>query len=116
IIARAFIRKIRLLVQGAILAIVAHAGIGFYFFVNALERGVLPALKRSPSIEGFLPIGGLMSLKLRLTEGIIDPVHPAAPVIFSCAIALSLLVKKSFCSWICPVGAVSELTARAGRS
>ena len=59
-------------------------------------------------MEGFLPIGGFMSLKLRITEGLPDPIHPAAPIIFASALLVSLLLRKSFCGWICPVGTLSE--------
>jgi polyferredoxin len=41
-------------------------------------------------------------------------VHPAAVVIFLSAIVVSLLLKRSFCSWICPVGAISELLWKVG--
>lgn len=94
---------------------VAYAGVGFYFFVQALERGAVPLAARSPSIDGFMPIGALMAFKLWVAEGIFDPVHPAALVIFIGAIALAVLLKKSFCGWICPVGALSDAAWKTGR-
>jgi polyferredoxin len=111
---RSVIRKLRSLVQWLVFAMVLYAGITFYFFVDALERGVMPIAGRAPSVEGFLPIGALMSLRLFITEGFFDPVHPASLVIFTAAIVMSLLLKKSFCGWICPVGTCSELVAKPG--
>lgn len=75
----------------------------------------MPAVSRPPSVEGFMPIGALMALKLWITEGIFDPIHPAALVIFIGAILLAALLKKSFCGWICPVGTLSEAVWKAGR-
>lgn len=105
---RSYIRKIRSAVQWAVFLMVVYAGATFYFFTKALELGLPPTFMRPPSVEGFLPIGGFMSLKLWVTEGLLDPIHPAAPIIFASALLLSLLLRKSFCGWICPVGTLSE--------
>jgi polyferredoxin len=94
---------------------VIYAGFAFYRFVEALERGAVPSFSRPPSVEGFLPIGGLMALKLWITEGIFDAVHPASIVILSGALMLSFLLRKSFCGWICPVGTVSEAVWKTGK-
>jgi polyferredoxin len=112
---RSVIRKLRSLVQWSVFAMVLYAGVTFYFFVQALENGIIPSMARAPSVEGFLPIGALMSFRLFISEGIFDPVHPAALVIFTATIVMSLLLKKSFCGWICPVGTFSELVAKTGR-
>ena len=56
-----------------------------------------------------------MSFKLWVTTGLIDTVHPAGLMLFTAALALSLLLKKSFCGWICPVGTLSELLGTTGR-
>ena len=94
---------------------VIYAGFAFYRFVGALEQGAVPSFPRPPSVEGFLPIGGLMALKLWITEGIFDAVHPASIVILSGALILSFLLRKSFCGWICPVGTVSEAVWKTGK-
>ena len=111
---RSYVRRLRYLVQWSVFLMVVYAGVSFYFFVSALEHGALPSATRSPSIEGFMPIGALMALKLRLTEGVFDPVHPAALVIFTGSLALALFLKKSFCGWICPVGTLSDAVWKAG--
>jgi polyferredoxin len=113
---RTYIRRFRHVVQWAVLLMVTYAGVAFYLFVRALEHGAIPFFSRPPSVEGFLPIGGLMALKLWITEGIFDAVHPASLVIFSGALMLSFLLRKSFCGWICPVGTVSELVWKTGKS
>lgn len=95
---------------------ILYAGISFSFFVQALERGDIPSFSRSPSIEGFMPIGALMAFKLWITEGIFDPVHPAGLVLFIGAVSLAVVMKKSFCSWICPVGTLSEAVGTIGKT
>jgi polyferredoxin len=110
----AYVKKLRLAVQWSILAIVVYGGWRLYAFVRHFEAGG-PYVSRAPLVEGFLPIGALMSLKIWLTRGVFDKVHPAGLVIFLGAVIISLLFKKSFCGWICPVGTVSELIYKIGR-
>lgn len=112
---RSYIRKIRYAIQWAIFLIVIYSGYKFYFFTKALEQGLVPAVNRPPSIEGFMPIGALMALKLWIAQGFFDPIHPAALVIFIGAILSATLLKKSFCGWICPVGTLSEAVWKIGR-
>jgi len=95
---------------------VVGIGIRFGMFVNAVETGAAaPLVSRPPGVEGFLPIGALTSLKYWLVSGEIHPVHPAALVIFLAILLMSLLAKKSFCSWLCPVGTLSEAAYKVGR-
>lgn len=95
---------------------VVGIGIRFGMFVNAIQSGATaPLVSRPPGVEGFLPIGALTSLKYWLVSGKIHPVHPAALVIFLAILLMSLLAKKSFCSWFCPVGTISEVACKLGR-
>lgn len=105
----------RAVIQWGFLAWVLFLGVRFGLFVNAVAAGGTPHVPRPPGVEGFLPIGALASLKYWLATGDINPVHPAALVIFLSAIAVSLLAKKSFCSWLCPVGTLSEGAWKLGR-
>lgn len=66
-------------------------------------------------MEGFLPISGLVSLKRLALTGEYDPIHPAGLTLFLAALTLSLLLRKGFCGWICPVGFVSNLAETTGR-
>jgi polyferredoxin len=119
---RAYLRYIRYLVQWGIVFFLGYAGYRFYFFVEyfmnngTAARGDSSVIlgSRFPSLEGFLPIGALMSLKLWITEGIFDAIHPAGLVIFVAALGLALFLKKSFCGWICPVGAISDIVGKLG--
>ena len=47
--------------------------------------------------------------------GRVPQVHPAAMFLFASFLLISVLLKKAFCSWLCPVGTFSELLAAAGR-
>ena len=107
----------RNLVQAGFLFWCLYLGFQFSRFVeHFISKGEAPFVSRPPGVEAFLPIGALVSLKNLLLNGIIDPVHPAALILFLTFLALSLLTRKSFCSWICPVGTLSELLWRSGES
>lgn len=107
---------IRTAVQWCFMFWVVGIGIRFGIFVSAVESGApAPLVSRPPGVEGFLPIGALTSLKNWLVSGEIHPVHPAALVIFVTILLMSLLAKKSFCSWLCPVGTLSEGAFKIGQ-
>jgi polyferredoxin len=110
------VSTIRTVVQWCFLVWVVGIGIRFGMFINSVESGATaPLVSRPPGVEGFLPIGALTSLKYWLVSGKIHPVHPAALVIFLAILLMSLFAKKSFCSWLCPVGAISERAHKLGR-
>lgn len=101
--------RLRALTQWGLLFFCIYLGIRFALFVRHFESfGQTPAYDRPAGVEGFLPIGALVSLKNWLANGTIDPVHPAALVLFLTFLALALLTKNTFCSWFCPVGTLSE--------
>ena len=105
----------RSLLQWGFLAWTAFLGVQFGLFARHFTSGGrTPAYLRPPGVEGFLPIGGMVSLKNWLLTGRIDPVHPAALILLVTIVVVSLLTKKSFCSWICPIGTLSEGFARVG--
>ena len=86
------------------------------FVEHFVSKGEAPFVTRHPGVEAFLPIGALVSLKNWLFNGVIDPVHPAALILLLTFLAMALLTRKSFCSWICPVGTLTELLWRSGES
>ncbi len=99
----------RNLIQGGFLIWCLFLGFELSRFVTYfISRGQTPRVERPPGVEAFLPIGALVSLKNWLLNGTFDPVHPAALVLFLTFIAMAVLTRKSFCSWICPVGTLSE--------
>lgn len=112
---RPLVRRLRAAVQAVVFLIVVWGGVDLWRFAALLEAGRIPPFAKPLSPEGFLPIGSLMSLKRWLATGAWDPWHPAGMVILGAALALSLLLRKSFCGWICPVGALSEALWRGGR-
>jgi len=101
----------RLAIQILTLLVVIGIGLQFARWVAGLETGE-PTVSRPPGVEGFLPIAGLIALKHWLVTGELSRVHPAAPVILLLVLATGLLLKKAFCSWLCPVGSASEWLAR----
>ena len=106
----------RSIVQWGFFCWVLFIGLQFGLFVHHFESGgAAPYYSRPPGVEGFLPIGSLVSLKHWLATGIFDTIHPAALVLFLSFVAMSLLAKKSFCSWLCPVGTLSEGLWKIGR-
>jgi len=106
------IQWFRKMVQYLFLATVVLIGIKFSIFVNQLASGISPTVTRPPGIEAFLPISSLISLKYWLVTGIFNPVHPSGLIILLMALATGLLLKRGFCSWICPFGLLSEYLNR----
>lgn len=111
---RNYVRKIRYAFQWGLFFLICYGGYKLYLFQQHFATGKGPVVERPPLVDGFLPIGSLMTLKLWLTEGIFDDVHPAGLVIFATALLMSLLLKKSFCGWICPAGSLSEFIYKTG--
>lgn len=107
---------IRHTVQGAFVLLNGWLGVQFYLWVRYYENGgVGLEVSRPAGIEGWLPIAGLMNLKYLLSTGKVPPVHPAAMFLFGSFLLMSVLLKKAFCSWLCPVGTFSELLAGIGK-
>jgi polyferredoxin len=109
-------RQLRWTVQAAFLALNVWIGVQFYLWVRHYETGgAWPRVGRPPGVEGWLPIASLMNLKVLLLEGRVPAIHPAGVFLLIAFLAISLLLRKSFCSWLCPVGTVSEWLWRLGR-
>ncbi len=98
---------LRKFTQGAFLLFCLFMGYRFYNFFLWATTGA-DYTPRPPSVEAFLPIASLMSLKQLILTGIYDPIHPAGLTIFLAALTLAFLFHKGFCGWICPVGTFSE--------
>ncbi len=111
---RAF-TNIRRWVQVGFASLCVWIGVEFYFFVKYLDSGGLAGSSyRPPGVEGFLPIGSLMGLYHFFLSGEIHPVHPAGMFILIAVVTVSLVFGKSFCSWLCPVGLISETLGDSG--
>jgi polyferredoxin len=91
-------------------------GGAFYFWVRGIETGVHDrTMARPAGVEGWLPIAGLMNLKYWLSTGHLPASHPAALFLLVSFLAIAFLLRKAFCSWLCPVGTLSEYLWRAGQ-
>jgi len=109
-------QKLRRIFQALFLALNVWIGAQFYLFVRYYEtgsQGVAPS--RPPGVEGWLPIASLMNLKVLLATGALPRVHPAGVFLLTAFLAMSWVARKSFCSWLCPVGTVSEYLWKFGR-
>jgi len=90
-------------------ALMFWLGYRFLGFTRYYESGgKAPYVPHPDGAAGFLPIGGLTSLKYWLVTGHIHPTQPAALVVFLGAVAVSVALKKGFCGWICPINFISE--------
>ncbi len=109
------IQKYRFIVQILFALLCVWIGVEMYLFVHYLESGgTANFYHRPPGVEGFLPISSMMSFYLFVTTGQIHPAHPAGMFIFFAIVLMSLVVGKSFCSWLCPIGFISELIGDFG--
>ncbi len=104
----------RRLTQIGFFALTLWIGLQFAVFVYEIETGGMPRVERPPGIEAFLPISALVSLKYWIVSGVISRIHPAALALLLTFWATAMLLKRGFCSWICPIGLVSEVLAFAG--
>ncbi|QEM67361.1 4Fe-4S binding protein [Geobacter sp. FeAm09] len=110
-----YVQPLRILVQFCFLGFMLWLGFRFYQFVHYLRVGGASApVPRPDGIEGFLPISGLLGLAGWFKGLGINPIHPAAVVIFLTILGVSLLLRRSFCSWICPVATISECSWKGG--
>ena len=106
---------LRWLVQAAYVVFFLLVGLEFHSFYRQIVSGGPVTAHRPPSVEGFLPISALVGLKRFLLTGRYDEVHPAGLTILIAAILSSLLARKAFCSWACPVGGLSRALEWAGK-
>ncbi len=110
-----YVQPLRILIQFCFLGFMLWLGVRFYQFVHFIRSGgTAPFVPRPDGIEGFLPISGLLGTASWLKGNGINTIHPAAVVVFLTVLVVSLLLRRSFCSWICPVAGVSECAWKAG--
>jgi polyferredoxin len=103
-------------VQLAFLALNVALGVQFVAFVRFYEtRGRSAHVPRPPGVEGWLPIAALMNLKAALLTGELPRRFPAGVVLLVAFLAVTFLFRKAFCSWLCPVGTISEALWKLGR-
>lgn len=109
------VQRYRKYIQIGFTALSIAIGVRFYFFMQYLEsNGHAAWISRPPGVDAFLPISSMMSMYHFLTTGDIHHFHPAGLFIFLAIILVSLVIGRSFCSWICPVGFLSEFLGDFG--
>src|SRR5262245_43256110 len=102
--------------QVAFLLLNVWIGVEFYLFVRYYETGGKTVFSgRPPGIEGWLPIASLMNLRVFSATGEVPRLHPAGMFLLIAFLAVSWILRKSFCSWLCPVGTISEWLWKLGR-
>src|SRR5690349_4837095 len=109
-------QRLRRAFQLAFLALNVWIAVEFYWFVRYYETGGRTIFaSRPPGVEGWLPIASLMNLKVFLATGELPRLHPAGMFLLLAFVTMSWLLRKSFCSWLCPVGTISEYLWRLGK-
>jgi polyferredoxin len=81
----------------------------------AWARGQGPYVARPETPAGLLPVGHFNSFFAFIRGGGWDALLPAGLVIIVGALTVSLVMRRGFCGWICPVGTVWELCSAGGR-
>jgi polyferredoxin len=110
-------QQVRFGVQVAFLGIAVWVGIQFYLWVRYYETaGAALKVSRPPGVEAWLPIAALMNTKAWLLTGTVPAIHPAGMFMLIAFVAIAFLYRKSFCSWICPVGTLSEWLWQSGQA
>ena len=113
--ARDYSQALRRTYQFAFLLMNVWLGGVFYLWVRQFELGSATHLSRPAGVEGWLPIAGMMNFKYWLVSGHVPTMHPAAMFLLLTFVSISFLFRKAFCSWLCPVGTLSEYLWQTGR-
>ena len=102
--------------QAAFLLLNVWIGGIFYLWVRQFEAGgASTSVQRPAGVEGWLPIAGLMNFRYFVLTHHVPELHPASMFLLIAFLAISFLFRKAFCSWLCPVGTMSEYLWRAGQ-
>jgi polyferredoxin len=108
---------VRQAAQLAFLLLNLWIGARFYLFVRYYESGGRTLfVDRPPGVEGWLPIAALMNLKYFVLTGGMPTVHPAGMFLLVAFVSISLVFRKAFCGWLCPIGTISEWLWRGGEA
>jgi ferredoxin len=109
-------QQIRLTLQLVFGIIAIWVGAQFYAWVRYYETGgATIKVERPDGVEAWLPIASLMNLKAFILTRTVPEMHAAGMFMLIAFLAISILFRKSFCSWICPVGTISEWLWQSGQ-
>ena len=108
-------QQVRLASQVAFGLIALGVGVQFYLWVRYYETGgASMRVARPDGVEAWLPIAALMNLKAFVVTGQVPVLHAAGMFMLIAFLAISFLYRKAFCSWICPIGTMSEWLWQTG--
>lgn len=108
--------NLRMLVQSGFIISSIVLAVHFHRFVAFVtDPASVNAVQRPAVVDAWLPISSFMSLVYFVKSGIANTVHPAGLVLFILILFLSLTMRRGFCSWICPIGTISEYAHKTGR-
>lgn len=114
---RVFSRKaagLHRFVQYCMLGFFIYVAVMFYLYFQYITGASDMQVTKPAAVEAFLPLSAFIALKRLVFTGQYDLIHPAGLTILIMAIALSLLLRRSFCGFLCPLGALSGLLHRLG--
>ncbi|MCK4593915.1 4Fe-4S binding protein, partial [bacterium] len=100
--------RYRLIIQVISLAVFTGLLVHFILFSSSLTDGEPEGIERPAGVETLVPHLGYTELIYAVRTGRTAGVHPAAFGFLLLFLILSILVKKSFCSHVCPLGTMSE--------
>ena len=110
-------QQVRIAAQIVFGGIALLVGVQFIIWVRYFEQGgTTLRVARPAGVEAWLPIASLMNLKALLLTGDVPPMHAAGMFMLIAFLAISWLYRKAFCSWICPVGTISEWLWQTGHA
>ncbi len=110
-------QQVRLAVQAVFMAIALWVGVQFYLWVRYYESGgASMRVERPAGVEAWLPIAAMMNLKAFILTGAVPSIHAAGMFMLIAFLAISWTCRKAFCSWICPVGTISEWLWQGGEA
>jgi polyferredoxin len=121
---KAFIRRrgdrsqqVRFMLQCLFGAIALWVGVQFVMWVRYFESaGTTRRVGRPDGVEAWLPIASLMNLKTFILTRTVPELHAAGMFMLIAFLSISFLYRKAFCSWMCPVGSLSEWLWQTGRT
>ena len=109
-------QQVRLASQIGFAAISVWVAVQFCLWVRFYESGgASTRVSRPDGVEAWLPIAALMNLKTFVLTHEVPAAHAAGMFMLMAFLAISFMYRKAFCSWICPVGTLSEWLWQTGR-
>lgn len=100
--------RLRLLAQGGFLAFMTWTGYR-HQVVGGGPSGV-------PPVDALCPFGGMESLYSFLASGTwLRRVAPSSLILLAIVLLTTVLIGRTFCGWICPLGTLGEWSAKLSR-